>query len=494
MLIYSRVNCAFSPIYVLSRTHLRNFNTASELVLCESRRPCRVFGPSESIPWVRITHTLVRIVASIVNSLSLLLTLLATSVYAKPLTVIYSGNLDGVLEPCGCTVEGDFGGIKRRASVLDSLRAQRPVPIVLSSGGLITSQRVIDRVKSKYILKGFAALDYDAIGLQWQDLSYGLEFATQFDLPWVLGNGTHSTIARLRPITRSLDGRCVVLKVFSWLDPDDSPMHLAHTDHLLVQADPEALMGEIRQADRQGGVTVLTTSLPLAAVQKKFDLQAIDILLVQSSYETFGAPRQVGKTLVLQPGSRGLYLATVDLEIDHKGDIRQWEHKVIPLSQSVPDAPRMNAWYDEYNATVEQNYLKRVELRKQRESGTSDFAGEAICKTCHPVQYEVWRQSKHAGAYKHLESVNKAYDPDCVACHTVGFNKPGGFLDKLITPQLAGVQCESCHGPGKAHAQSAGRQPLANRLWTKERMCAQCHVKNHSPSFSIDAYWPKIAH
>jgi hypothetical protein len=424
----------------------------------------------------------------------LLLTLLATSVYAEPLTVIYSGNLDGELEPCGCTVEGDFGGIKRRASVLDSMRDQHPEPVVISSGGLITSQRVIDRIKSEYILKGFTALDYDAIGLQWQDLSYGLEFATQFDLPWVLSNGARSSIARVQPITRSLDGRFVVLKVFSWLNPDDSPMRLMHTDHVLVQADPEALMGKIRQADRQGGVTVLTTSLPLATVQKKFDLEAIDILLVRASYETFGAPRQVDKTLVLQPGSSGLYIARVDLEIDHKGDIRQWEHKVIPLSQSVPDAQRMNPWYDEYNATVEQNYLKRVEIRKQHESGASVFSGESKCKTCHPVQHEVWRQSKHAGAYKHLESVNKAYDPECVVCHTVGFNKPGGFLDKLITPHLAGVQCESCHGPGKGHAQSAGRQPLANRLWPKERMCAQCHVKNHSPSFSIDTYWPKIAH
>jgi hypothetical protein len=29
MLIYSRVNCAFSPIYALSRAHLTNFKTAS---------------------------------------------------------------------------------------------------------------------------------------------------------------------------------------------------------------------------------------------------------------------------------------------------------------------------------------------------------------------------------------------------------------------------------------------------------------------------------
>jgi hypothetical protein len=30
MLIYSRVNCAFSPIHALSRAHLRGFKTASE--------------------------------------------------------------------------------------------------------------------------------------------------------------------------------------------------------------------------------------------------------------------------------------------------------------------------------------------------------------------------------------------------------------------------------------------------------------------------------
>jgi hypothetical protein len=31
MLIYSRVNCAFSQIYALSRVHQRNFKTASKL-------------------------------------------------------------------------------------------------------------------------------------------------------------------------------------------------------------------------------------------------------------------------------------------------------------------------------------------------------------------------------------------------------------------------------------------------------------------------------
>jgi hypothetical protein len=271
-------------------------------------------------------------------------------------------------------------------------------------------------------------------------------------------------------------------------------MRQMQADHVLVHNDPKALLGQIRHSDKQGIVTVLSTSLALETVQDKLDLEYIDILLVRASYETFGELRRVGKTLVLQPGSRGRYIARVDLETDGEGEIRQWEHKVIPMPRSIPDAPRMSAWYDEYNAKLEQDYLRRIEIRKQRELDAGDYTGEASCKACHPVQHELWLKSEHAGAYENLESVNKAYDPDCVACHAVGFNELGGFLDKLITPKLAGVQCESCHGTGKAHVQSAGRQPLANRLWSKERMCVQCHVNNHSPSFSMETYWPKIAH
>ncbi len=54
---------------------------------------------------------------------------LAVNVQATELhsmTLIYSGNLDGELEPCGCTAEGDLGGIKRRVTMIDRLREKVP--------------------------------------------------------------------------------------------------------------------------------------------------------------------------------------------------------------------------------------------------------------------------------------------------------------------------------------------------------------------------------
>ena len=91
----------------------------------------------------------------------------------EKLTLIYSGNLDGELEPCGCSEEGNLGGIKRRATILSLVRKENPQVITISAGGLLSSDGPGDRLKSEYILKGFAKLNYDAIGVQWRDLVYG---------------------------------------------------------------------------------------------------------------------------------------------------------------------------------------------------------------------------------------------------------------------------------------------------------------------------------
>ena len=436
-------------------------------------------------------------------------TLWTGAVNANPLTVIYSGNLDGELEPCGCSEEGNFGGIKRRVTAIDNLRKEYPDLVAISSGGLISAEGSTDQIKAKYIFKGFTELKYDAIGMQWKDLSFGVQFATKDKLPWVVSNWdqdilskekvskekvSKEEISKEKIISRQLGNQKLQIKVFSWLDPNHSPARQMHGDHTVVDNNASQINAFLAKADAEGFITVLLTSLPLDAVKDDFDLKSVDILFVRSSYEVFGEPRQEGKSLILQPGSRGMRIARLSLDVDSKGEITHWSHEVIPMPTGVADSPRMVAWYDAYNDEVKQDYLQRVELRKQLESGTSDFVGEEQCKTCHESQHKIWSASQHATAYEDLEGVNKAFDPACIVCHTVGFNKPGGFVDMSLTPHLLNVQCESCHGAAKEHVQTKGVKPVANHDWPKEKICGQCHVQKHSPSFSIEKYWPKIAH
>lgn len=411
-----------------------------------------------------------------------------------PLTVIYSGNLDGELEPCGCSDEGNLGGIKRRTTTLDSVKEKNPNAVILSAGGLITSEGTNDKIKSAYIFEAFSSLSYDAIGVQWKDLGFGVTQTIKSQIPWVSTNWLADDFAKSKMIRRTIAGERVAIQFFSWLDPNESPARQMPGAKPLTTDKTDALNKALQIAKQNKILTVLATTLPYDLAKNMFPLKHVDILIVRAAYEVYGKPKQVENTLVLQPGSRGMRLGELLLDITESGSINKWSHKIIPMPEKVGDAPRMQAWYEAYNAEVKADYLKRVELRKQRESGESPFVGEEQCKTCHAAQYKVWQESEHAIAYEDLEVVQKSFDPECLICHVVGFNEPGGFVDMNITSHLLNVQCENCHGAGKAHVESAGKKPVANKSWTKEKMCQQCHVQKHSPSFDVEKYWPKIAH
>lgn len=413
------------------------------------------------------------------------------SAWAAKVTLVYSGNLDGELEPCGCSAEGNLGGIRRQSTAIKQARTARPNLLFISSGGFLASDTVRDRLKSEYILKGIESLGYDALGLQWKDLAYGESFVKNNNLPWISSNWKDEQhFARQRVVERG----GVKFAVFSWLDPAQSPMKQKVEEFHLINDDPAELIAALGKARAAGQTTVLTTTLPLKLAQRLIPLGKVDILLVRSGYEVFGKPLRVGKTLILQPGSRGMRLGQVELTISKLGRISQFSHKVISLPTQVADDPALSDWYQQYNDQVRRAYEAETAIKKQREAKVSPYVGATACESCHLPQHQAWVASKHSTAFERLEEVGKAFDPDCIGCHTVGFEKEGGFIDPAVTPDLLHVQCESCHGSGRLHVEAAGKQPMPNAKWNKAQICSQCHVPAHSPSFKVDGYWPHIAH
>ncbi len=96
-------------------------------------------------------------------------------------------------------------------------------------------------------------------------------------------------------------------------------------------------------------------------------------------------------------------------------------------------------------------------------SESADYVGVKKCKACHIKQYKSWKKTNMANSFENLKpgvkaaekkkagiDADKDYtaDADCLRCHTTGYGKPGGFTSITDTPNLAGVQCEACHGPG----------------------------------------------
>lgn len=139
-------------------------------------------------------------------------------------------------------------------------------------------------------------------------------------------------------------------------------------------------------------------------------------------------------------------------------------------------------------------------------SAAPTYVGVEGCK-CHRAEISDWEISKHADVMKLLEAGNRGFkkkkaklDPDkdytkdtkCLKCHTTGFGEDGGYKDQASTPNMAGVGCEMCHGPGSeyralhrekllkftiAEAKAAGQ--LFGSLDVS--VCKRCHEHKDTP-------------
>lgn len=114
------------------------------------------------------------------------------------------------------------------------------------------------------------------------------------------------------------------------------------------------------------------------------------------------------------------------------------------------------------------------------------FVGSAKCRACHFAQNKSWAATRMAKAFDLLkpgvaaEAKKKAgldpakdytTDPKCLPCHTTGHGLAGGFKSATDTPDLAGVQCEACHGAGSDYLKP-GKMTLANREYKRKDLLA----------------------
>ncbi len=118
--------------------------------------------------------------------------------------------------------------------------------------------------------------------------------------------------------------------------------------------------------------------------------------------------------------------------------------------------------------------------------GDIAYVGSKACGTCHNPAYVWWQAHPHGHAYSTLQTRDKEFNLDCVGCHVTGYNRPGGStVTHNLEGALVNVGCESCHGPGAAHAKNPEVAIVAD---TPESTCLPCHNEEHSDQFDYEAY------
>jgi peroxiredoxin len=127
---------------------------------------------------------------------------------------------------------------------------------------------------------------------------------------------------------------------------------------------------------------------------------------------------------------------------------------------------------------------------------TAAYVGSQACQSCHPAEHAKWSAGPHAAAVAALAKNGHETDMQCVACHTTGFGKKGGFPSGARVadhPDLASVGCESCHGPGGNHVGAdAPKRGTILALGDKcdscviLQICGTCHDQANDPGFEFE--------
>lgn len=260
------------------------------------------------------------------------------------------------------------------------------------------------------------------------------------------------------------------------------------------------------------------------------------------------------KTQIVTVGHKGRYVGAVGVFKTDKGIelhyqlVKMGEEYLTPEKPEALKDHKLLKLLEEYAAEVKASDFLGMATKKRPQHPAAiknaadklEFVGSDACKQCHAAEFKVWSEHPHSKAYDALEKKAtrpglRNFDPECLSCHTTGFEYDTGFKNKIDTAKLINNGCENCHGPGSGHVAKPKNKALLDAMmpWrlakddklpskdymekmgkldplqrgsvevpaaqqrlvnTISGMCMKCHDGDNDPKFDFYQYMPKLYH
>ena len=362
--------------------------------------------------------------------------------------ILYTGNTKSHLEPCGCYHE-QSGGLSRRAYAIEQIRQFGYPTFVVDAGNIFDGKEKIDAQRCQTNMKALSEMEYLAVALSQSDLTYDDNYLIQqkdiATFPFLAPSGMQKNFA----------------------EPFVAKETEQHTITFVAGEAPEQTASE---AD------------VLVALGNPKELKHIDVVILSDEIEALESGT---KTLYVGPKSGDKTLGVLALWIDANGEITNHYGTHIALTGEVGESDIIREMLtDFYKGAAEETKSSGLPLFADQalEKRNTEYISANTCQSCHEQEYLQWSATRHAFAYQTLLKKERYFDPSCVSCHTTGFGYTTGFQIGDQHSTLKGVQCETCHGPGKQHAGNPKKSNIRSGKDTS--LCLQCHDAEHSPGFA----------
>lgn len=459
--------------------------------------------------------------------------------WTKPtVALMFSGEMNGFLEPCGCAgLDNQLGGLKRRHTLIKQLEDQGWPLVKLDMGGIVRRVGVQSEVKYRYALESFIKLGYQGVGIGAKELllsSNSLLFVlvnlAQDDNPLISANvtlfGEGSGFTKPYRVVEAGGKRIGFTSVLG-----ESHKSATENNSDVQWSVPTAALSQIvpqLEAENCEIMVLMVHGNPDEAQALARQFPAFDFVSTTGGAETppsrtiaiEGTPTQM-----IEAGHKGMYVTVVGIYDDPDQPLR---YQRVPLDHRFEDAEEMQQMLVNYQEELKNTGLESLGVLGGKNS-EGQFVGSETCMECHTEAAAVFEHTPHAHATETLVKIDppRQYDPECLSCHVTGWNPQrytayeSGYLSLKETSHLTGNGCENCHGPGADHvAVESGEREASEREQRKLRaamrltivenegnkdgqeferavvvkMCIECHDHDNSPDFDFQEYWPKVSH
>ena len=446
---------------------------------------------------------------------------------APQAVLVVTGELDGYIEPCGCTgKENQKGGLSRRQNFLRAVEGAGWPLVAVDVGNQVKRFGRQTEAKFQSIVDGLRAMRYAAVGFGPGDLRLPAEelvaaVAPVGDqpTPYVSANvGLLGLDAGITPRFRVVEAGGLKIGLTTVIG-DDEVARIKNADiEFAPAADGLAIAAaELAKAGCDHQV-LLSWASPegTKALAAKFPQFDVVVTAGGADEPPLELPQLPGGARLVELGHKGMFAVAIGFYPNKAVRVQR-----VPLDARWGESKDMIDLLGTYQKKLETLGFDGLGLVPIRHPTGRRFAGSEACAECHQEAYDVWKDTTHATALVTLEEQKprRDGDPECLSCHVTGWAPQrfepfeGGFTGMTTTPHLAHQGCENCHGPAAAHTavergdvraseaeQARLRQELVLTLATPEgkqkavNNCLECHDLDNSPQFDFDEYWPQVAH
>jgi len=467
----------------------------------------------------------------------------------KAFRIVYGANRHGESDPCGCMVN-QLGGLDRLVNLLAAEDKALVGPRFFVDAGdaffaapqIPPSRRAAAVSKARLIGEAYRLVRVDALNPGPRDLSAGLDLLRELErvsgAAFVSANLVSAEGVPLFKPWTVLDRGGVRIGVTGIAHPEAIPAD-SGVRALAWQEPLAKAIAELRE--RRVDATVVLSGLGLAEDRRLEGVAGVALVVGSRSLDVLEQPVALGQTWIVQPQIQGQTVGVIDFPASERvGRL----HRMVDLGKDWDGKNAVSELMARHRDSVREIALRESESSTPAPGATAAapfVAQPHACRNCHRRQVDFWETTPHASAYLVLYAKKQHFDPECIGCHSLGFQEPGGFeaagggiildgtapkgrarrLETLFAKVFAGspgpldsreqparyaklkkryhaelgrlyqagkieklylgVQCEHCHGNRDGHPGGGSPAKVA------EASCRKCHVPPHDNKFDFRA-------